>query len=364
MQPRSQGDIVISAPQATHLTNVMRETNITSFEIDSTEITSIIYAFYSTRNVQSVKFGSTAKARDILQPFNGCSKLENIEGLSLASAVPNQTIGTQRPDGLFGGCAALPNDNIQTIMDTLKVPESGGYDFKNAFNGCKLLTSVPEKVAKYAISIEYTFASTGIKNLENITFELTDNAISAFQSSGVESVNNVSFPVSKSAYRMFYNCTKLTNVSGLNMPLVENARETFNGCTTLEIVGRMELSNCKNIFQTFLACGKLQSIEYLDWSYAWTNGSSDQPTNSSTFNGAITNLTHVIFGGTIGKYFIYGTPFGAVLDLESVQSFVEHAASLSSPVTLTVRKSTFELFTEEMLTSLAAKNWTIANAGW
>jgi hypothetical protein len=358
------GDIVISAPQATHLTNVMRETNITSFEIDSTEITSIIYAFYSTRNVQSVKFGSTAKARDILQPFNGCSKLENIEGLSLASAVPNQTIGTQRPDGLFGGCAALPNDNIQTIMDTLKVPESGGYDFKNAFNGCKLLTSVPEKVAKYAISIEYTFASTGIKNLENITFELTDNAISAFQSSGVESVNNVSFPVSKSAYRMFYNCTKLTNVSGLNMPLVENARETFNGCTTLEIVGRMELSNCKNIFQTFLACGKLQSIEYLDWSYAWTNGSSDQPTNSSTFNGAITNLTHVIFGGTIGKYFIYGTPFGAVLDLESVQSFVEHAASLSSPVTLTVRKSTFELFTEEMLTSLAAKNWTIANAGW
>ena len=49
-------------------------------------------------------------------------------------------------------------------------------------------------------------------------------------------------------------------------------------------------------------------------------------------------------------------------DVETLNSFADHALTLDSAYTLKVSKNIYSLFTSEILAKLSAKNWTIASA--
>ena len=48
-------------------------------------------------------------------------------------------------------------------------------------------------------------------------------------------------------------------------------------------------------------------------------------------------------------------------DVETLNSFADHALTLDSAYTLKVSKNIYSLFTSEILAKLSAKNWTIAS---
>jgi len=113
----------------------------------------------------------------------------------------------------------------------------------------------------------------------------------------------------------------------------------------------------KNVFKDYLNLGKTLAIsknEITNNAYDGMFGFFQCPTpvkiNFQCNIGTIIEKT-----GWLGN--INGLP-----DVETLNSFADHALALDSPYTLKVSKNIYSLFTSEILAKLSAKNWTIASA--
>lgn len=354
-----EGDIVINAPNATRIDSAMRGTKITSFEINSSELTDIHDAFYNAVNIQTVKFSRTEKVNNFMSTFRECNQLKNIEGLTLSGVAPGSNLSM-----LFGGCKMLPNDQIQAIMDTLPPAESG-YNFEGAFYKCTQLTQIPEKVILYGASLGENygaFEETGILSIKNIRMPLMVQAKSAFKNcKNLTEVDGLDCPKLINTTNMFHS-SAVESIKRLNVPELLNAARMFQYCNALISIDKFEVPKVKDVIYTFCGCSKLETIGYIDMTTVWKNGNATLTTNPQTFDST-GKISRIIFGGEIGKYVIYGSAMvNNTLDVESLQSFIDHADTLPEAVTLTLNKSSFALLTEEMISELAAKNWTVASA--
>ena len=153
----------------------------------------------------------------------------------------------------------------------------------------------------------------------------------------------------------------------------------FRNCVNLQQISKIAFPNTKQFtainanYNAFIDIGKTNAtgkviINYLDFGKALSinknNITNSAYGNMFTFGGSPTPVK-INFQCDIGTAIektgwfnnIKGLP-----DVETLNSFADHALTLDSAYTLKVSKNIYSIFTSEILAKLSAKNWTIASA--
>lgn len=159
----------------------------------------------------------------------------------------------------------------------------------------------------------------------------------------------------KNSYSMFNGARSLVTVPKLNLAKCTNASAMFSNCVLLREV---EIENTGNItnFSSFInACNELVSVKTLDLSSA-------SGTNSTIymFNGCY-KLENVLFvSGTIKKSISF--QHSSLLSDASIQSIIDGLADLTGldTQTLTLHADVKTKLTEDQITTITSKNWTLA----
>ena len=265
--------------------------------------------------------------------FNECISLESIGNISLTNESCNVYTG------LFKNTPITDE-----VLSKLFIPE--GANLASCFWGTKITDL------------------TKLNNYYNIIKTAT-NLDSTFRASSLLSVPDLDIVNSTTLNNMFDSCLKLKTVGSLTYYGTGTANSMFTQCSALETIDKIDFPNTPSAQSMFVLGGdklggSLKRIDYLDLSsYELTSGWMALFYAYCTF----TEPKHIGFEGKVTKTIAEGlnttNSIKLLLDLESWQKFVECAETLSSPYTYSIQATNFALFTEEMLATMSAKNWTI-----
>ena len=179
---------------------------------------------------------------------------------------------------------------------------------------------------------------------------------------------------------MFAECQKLISVGNITgEAVISSIGSMFRDCVNLQQISKISFPNMKQLTQNavsyrlFLGVGRSNAtgkviINYLDFGKALSIN-KDEITNNAydgmfLFAGSPTPVKinfQCDIGTIIEKTSWFGNANG-LPDVETLNSFADHALTLDSAYTLKVSKNIYSLFTSEILAKLSAKNWTIASA--
>ena len=143
---------------------------------------------------------------------------------------------------IFKYCENLPNDTIHEIVSTIpdinspSTDEKNSYSFSGAFYGCKLLTSVPEKICKYGRDLSGTFRLTGVTEEINVDLPVALNIANIFYNTPLTKVVKLNAPNAETSNDVFYNCLYLESVDGLSIPKTTNITGIFRTCRSLKTI--------------------------------------------------------------------------------------------------------------------------------
>ena len=279
--------------------------------------------------------------------FNGATKLQHIDNLQIdTSENTRASVG-----GMFMNCELADYSNVHLPLNV---------DMDHTFDGSSLasIESIPDykEVIRTATLLQFTFRSTQIENVPDLVI---DNATQ---------IGN-----------MFFNCKKLREVGSIT----GNANITQMGyllreCDKLEHISKISFPNMqklKNIYSAqymFFMSGRSNStgqiiIDYLNLGKALAI-SKNEITNNA-YDGMFqffqcptpVKINFQCDIGTIIEKTVWLGNINGLPDVETLNSFADHALTLDSAYTLKVSKNIYSLFTSEILAKLSAKNWTIAS---
>lgn len=262
--------------------------NITSAEVNVTDITSIRRLFINCENLVSADLQEldTSNIVDMSDIFFGCNNLESVDvsGFNTSNVI--------NMNGMFCGCTKLKNLDVSNF-DTAKVE-----DMYRMFESCNNLVSLDVSNFDTSNVTDMSFMFCGCANLENLdvsnfdTSKVTDMScmfqlcnsvqnldVGKFDTSNVtnmsymfeECSNLKSLDVSnfdtsnvEDMYYMFGSCRWLTNLdlSNFNTSKVTRIGQMFDGCSSLVDVdvSSFDVSNVEFIEAMFNDCTSLQSV--------------------------------------------------------------------------------------------------------
>ena len=151
-------------------------------DLDTSKVTSVERMFYSCTNLKSIPPLDTSNATNFHSLFRICSSLESVPQLDTSKATTIQE--------MFSGCYKLTSI---PQLDTSNVT-----NMNTTFSGCYLITSVPLLDTSKVTFMPNLFSSCS--NLETVPL-----------------LNFIATTSSSSTNSIFYNCSKLTNVTIKNI---------------------------------------------------------------------------------------------------------------------------------------------------
>lgn len=310
----------------------------------------------------------------------GCERMfENCQKLTSVGNITIDLKGLKTANNIFKDTPLLKHIESFNI-NLVDAPIS----FASAFKNCGLTDYSSVNIPINA-SLEHCFLGGQLNSIENIpnykeVIRTSTNLDSVFARTQIESVPDLVIDNSTVLNNMFAECQKLISVGNITGEVViSSIGSMFNNCVNLQQISKIAFPNTKQFtvinanYNAFVNIGKTNAtgkviINYLDFGKALSinknNITNSAYYNMFTFGGSPTPVkinfqcdigTAIEKTGWLGN--INGLP-----DVETLNSFADHALTLDSAYTLKVSKNIYSLFTSEILAKLSAKNWTIASA--
>ena len=292
-----------------------------------------------------------SKAKDYVgytYVFNGATKLQHIGNLQIdTSENARASVGS-----MFMNCGLTDYSNVHLPLNV---------DMDNTFYGSSLasIESIPDykEVIRTATLLQFTFKSTQIESVPDLVIDNATVVKCMFHGckklrevtsiTGNANITNIT--------EIFRECDKLEHISKVSFPNMQKSTDISSHCNILYMSGKSNLTG--QIVIDYLNLGKALAIsknEITNNAYDGMFGFYQCPTpvkiNFQCDIGTIIEKT-----SWLGN--INGLP-----DVETLNSFADHALTLDSAYTLKVSKNIYSIFTSEILAKLSAKNWTIASA--
>lgn len=311
--------------------------------------------------------------------FNSCSQLTSVGNVTIKTNNSVNNVGNY--NGLFASTTSLEHIgkvNIDTSLNT------SGINLESAFTNCGLIDYSNISLPLNA-NLGGIFTNAQLNNITNIfnykeVIRTATNLTSAFLNTQIESVPDLVIDNSTSLANMFAECRKLISVGNITgEAVISNMGSIFRSCISLQQISKISFPNMKQltqnaaIYRAFLGVGGSNAtgkvvINYLDFGKALSIN-KDEITNNAydgmfLFTGSPTpvKINFQCDIGTIIAKTSWLDNSNGLPDVETLNSFADHALTLDSSYTLKVSKNIYSLFTSEILAKLSAKNWTIASA--
>ena len=266
---------------------------------------------------------------------------------------------------------------------TINVPNATEIKCNEMFSGSGLTDysniNLPLNAEMNKIFIDSSL--TSIESIPNYK-EVIRTAINlgeAFKNSQIESVPDLVIDNSTTLSFMFYQCSKLKEVGNITGNAnITSMSDIFRGCPKLEHISKISLPNVNGsgsyIYSRLLLDSGLENtsrkiiIDYLNFgnilSLRKEQAKKEAYDNMFGFGGGSSLTVEINFQCDIGTVIEYTNLFSnstRLPDVETLNSFADHALTLDSAYTLKVSKNIYSIFTSEILAKLSAKNWTIAS---
>lgn len=305
--------------------------------------------------------------------FENCQKL---------TSVGNITINLK---GLVNAQRIFANTPLLKHIESFNINlVDASISFANAFENCGLTDYSSVNIPINA-NLLRCFQGGQLNSIENIpnyeeVIRTSTNLDSVFAGTQIESVPDLVIDNSTVLNNMFAECQKLTSVGNITgEAIISSIGSMFRNCISLQQISKISFPNMKQLTQNlatyniFLNIGKSNEtgkiiINYLDFGKA-LSVNKEKVTNNAYDNAFLFNASQTLvkinfqcdIGTIIEKTSWFGNANG-LPDVETLNSFADHALTLDSAYTLKVSKNIYSIFTSEILAKLSAKNWTIASA--
>lgn len=263
--------------------------------------------------------------------FQGCVKLESIKALDTSTVV--------NMGNMFNYCLALKS--IPQI-DTSKVTDMSGL-----FYDCSALESLPQLDTSNVTDMSFIF-----RNCTNF------NSVPQWD---FRSVTNLTYG--------FSGCSLLTEIPDLNLDSVTNVSSLFYGDTALVTIGALNTPKVTNITYMLQNCPSVEKITSVDVRAVTNNG------YITGFSGSIKTLKYMLLKNlgqsTATSWNLSSFPNWGVNDdkyPDAKQSLIDtlitysydRAAAGMSTCTITLSATTKAQLTDDEITQIATKGYTIA----
>ena len=281
---------------------------------------------------------------------------------------PNiNTSNVTRMDNMFYGCTNLqvvPKYNTSNVTDmsqmfinctnlisVKKFDTSNVTNMSYMFNGCKSLTTIP------------SFDTSSVKYMNSMFSDcLNIKTVPLFDTSQVTNM-----------YDMFFFCESLQTVPAFNTSKVTNISEMFYNCTSLTSVPELDTSKATNFNSIFQDCSSLTTIEGIsfksfnsstmneDYLVGWSQNNSIR---KAVFKDIGYQSTAVQFNTS--KIENWGVNSDEIPDarqslIDSLITYSFDRAAAGYPTcTITLSTNTKALLTEDEISQINAKGFTIA----
>lgn len=351
------------------LGNVSITNTVSSIGYDMGEL----FADSGLTSVGDVTLNNVANNRRCHGIFRNCQKLTSVGNISinLKGLISVQDIFSNTPL-----LKHIESFNIN-LVDTSIL-------FYNAFANCGITDYSSVNIPINA-NLQQCFSGVQLNSIENIpnykeVIRTATNLSNTFNSTQIENVPDLVIDNATTIDHMFFGCKKLKEVGSITGNAnITNIAEIFRECDKLERISKVSFPNMQKSTDIFShrnilhMSGKSNStgqivIDYLNLGKALAI-SKNEITNNAYDNMfgfyQCPTPVKINFQCDIGTIIEKTSWFGNVNglpDVETLNSFADHALTLDSAYTLKVSKNIYSLFTSEILAKLSAKNWTIASA--
>ena len=324
-------------------------------------------------SVGDVTLNNVANNRRCHGIFRNCQKLTSVGNISinLKGLISAQDIFSNTPL-----LKHIESFNIN-LVDT-------SISFYNAFANCGITDYSSVNIPINA-NLQQCFSGGQLNSIENIpnykeVIRTATNLSNTFNSTQIENVPDLVIDNATTIDRMFFGCKKLKEVGSITGNAnITNITEIFRECDKLERISKVSFPNMQKSTDIFSHCnilymsGKSNStgqivIDYLNLGKALAISKNEITNNAYDGMFAFYKCPTPVkinfqcdIGTIIEKTGWLGNDNG-LPDVETLNSFADHALTLDSAYTLKVSKNIYSLFTSEILAKLSAKNWTIASA--
>ena len=281
--------------------------------------------------------------------FNGTTKLQHIGNLQIDTS-ENASASVSC---MFMNCGLVDYSNVHLPLNV---------NMSSTFEGSSLasIESIPnyKEVIRTATLLQSTFRSTQIENVPDLVI---DNATQIgnmfFNCKKLREVGSITgnANITQMVY-LLRECDKLEHVSKISFPNMQKVTNIDAHSHILYMSGKSNSTG--HIIIDYLNLGKTLAVnenEITDGRLYYNIFSFFQCPTPVKINFQCDIGT--IIGITSWLENMNGLP-----DVETLNSFADHALTLDSAYTLKVSKNIYSLFTSEILAKLSAKNWTIASA--
>ena len=270
--------------------------------------------------------------------FKSCTALTELVGFTISNAVTPSLIAG------FYACGLLTN------YTNINIPVN--CDCSNLFVGSGLsdITTLPDysRWIKYATAIDGCFAGSKITSVPDLVITSATSAI-----------------------RMFSLCENLTSVGQLIFTQTINSiNSMFQRCPNLKTIQELNIANMTHtkyqnsniIFKNSDDIAVKISDLYLE---ILTHNISESGINSVTYENIFNRWTEhtldITFSCDVGTVIDSTFLFRGIVTQATVDSFAEHAVTLSTPYTLKVYVEIMRLFNQDILRTLNDKGWSVAS---
>ena len=352
------------------LGNVSITNTVTSIGYDMGEL----FIDSGLTSIGDVTFNNADNNRSCNNIFRNCQKLTSVGNITinLKSLTSAQYIFANTPS-----LKHIGSFNVNLVDDT-------PISFNSAFANCGITDYSSVNIPINA-NLQQCFSGGQLNSIENIpnykeVIRTATNLSSTFNSTQIENVPDLVIDNATTINRMFFGCKKLKEVGSITGNAnITNIAEIFMECDKLERISKVSFPNMQKSTDAVSHCnilymsGKSNStgqiiIDYLNLGKALaiskneiTNNAYDSMFNFYQCPTPVKINFQCNIGTIIEKTSWLGNANG-LPDVETLNSFADHALTLDSAYTLKVSKNIYSLFTSEILAKLSAKNWTIASA--
>ena len=323
---------------------------------------------------------------------------------SIGNVTLNNVDNNRSCNSIFENCQKL------TSVGNITINLKGLINAQRIFANTPLLKHIESfniNLVDASISFANAFENCGLTDYSSVNIPINANLLRCFQGGQLNSIENI--PNYKEVIRTSTNLDSVfagTQIESVPDLVIDNAttiRSMFNGCKKLrEVASITGNANITNITEIFRDCYKLEHISKVSFpnmqkstdmashcNILYTSGKSnstgqiviDYLNLGKALAISKNEITNNAYDGMFG-FFQCPTPvkinfqcdIGTIIektgwlgninglpDVETLNSFADHALTLDSAYTLKVSKNIYSLFTSEILAKLSAKNWTIAS---
>ena len=321
--------------------------------IDTSNVTKMEYMFEKCTNLKSVPLYNTSKVTNMQDMFSGCTSIKTV--------LLFDTSNVNDMGYMFAFCSSLTS---VPLYNTSKVTNMGSM-----FRGCHSITSVPAfntiKVTSMSSMFAFCYGLTSVPlyNTSNVTSmdSMFDNcsSLKSVPAFNTIKVNNME--------HMFNGCSSLTSVPSFDTSNAESMTSMFQGCSNIKSVPEMDTSNAKHMYGIFDGCSSLTTIEGISLK-SYGESSIGNSTNSSIRKAVFKDIGYQSTAVQFNTSNIenWGVNTSEIPDarqslIDSLITYSFDRATAGYPTcTITLSDNTKALLTEDELSQINAKGFTIA----